>query len=301
MLSILIPVYAYEVEPLVRDLQQQASKLTLDWEIRLLDDASPNQWQVKNRQLAQLPGVFYEELPENVGRAKIRNLLGQQARYEYLLFLDSDSGVDQPGFLLNYLAHLAPNRVLCGGRSYLPQAPKAPFYLHWWYGTQREVRSAIDRRQQPYAGFMTNNFVVPKEVIRRIPFDETVTTYGHEDTLFGFQLEAAGVEIHHLDNPVLHIGLDEAEHWLKKQRIAIQNLYRLHQQNPSLQTQALRWWLLLHRTGLLPLVIPFLKKKSLQWEQQLLHQHQPNLRLLDMLKICWLEEVHRSQQRPFLK
>jgi len=301
MLSILIPVYAYDVGALVQTLHQQASKLPQSWEIRLLDDASPQHWQVKNRHLAQLPGVHYQELPENVGRAKIRNLLCQQARYDYLLFLDSDSGVDQPDFLSNYLAQLAPNRVLCGGRSYLPQPPEAPFHLHWWYGTQREVRPANVRRQHPYAGFMTNNFVVPKEVMLHIPFDETVTTYGHEDTLFGFQLQAAGIDILHLDNPVLHIGLDEADRWLEKQRIAIQNLYRLHRQHPSLHTQALQWWLRLHRTGLLQLVIPLLKKKSTQWEQQLLHQRQPNLRLLDILKICWLEEVHRSQQRPFLK
>jgi glycosyltransferase involved in cell wall biosynthesis len=301
MLSILIPVYAYDVEALVHTLHQQASKLSQAWEIRLLDDASPTQWQVKNRRLAQLSGVHYQELPENVGRAKIRNLLCQQARYEYLLFLDSDSGVDHPHFLANYLAQLTPNRVLCGGRSYLPQPPKAPFYLHWWYGTQREVRPASIRRQHPYAGFMTNNFVVSKEVMLSIPFDETVTTYGHEDTLFGFQLQAAGIDIQHLDNPVLHIGLDEAANWLNKQRIAIQNLYRLHRQNPALQTQALLWWLRLHRTGLLKLALPFFKNKSPQWEQQLLHQHQPNLRVLDLLKICWLEEVHRSQQRPFLK
>jgi hypothetical protein len=144
---------------------------------------------------------------------------------------------------------------------------------------------------------MTNNFVVPKAVMLNIPFDETVTTYGHEDTLFGFQLQAAGIDILHLDNPVLHIGLDEAAHWLEKQRIAIQNLYRLHRQNPDLHTQALRWWLRLHRTGLLQLVMPFLKKKSPQWEQQLLQEHQPNLRWLDILKIYWLEEAHRDRTR----
>lgn len=298
MLSILIPVYAYEVGTLVHTLHQQASQLSQAWEIRLLDDASPSHWQVSNRQLDQLQGVYYQELTENVGRAKIRNLLAQQARYDYLLFLDSDSGIDQPDFLSTYLSQLAPSRVLCGGRSYLSQPPDTAYYLHWWYGTQREVRPAGIRRQQPYAGFMTNNFVVPKTVMHHIPFDETVTTYGHEDTLFGFQLQAAGIDIQHLDNPVLHIGLDEATHWLEKQRIAIQNLYRLHRQNPALQTQALQWWLRLHRTGLLQFVMPFFKKKSTHWEQKLLHQHQPNLRLLDLLKIYWLEEVHQAQQSP---
>lgn len=301
MLSILIPVYAYDVGALVHTLHRQACELSQAWEIRLLDDASPAHWLVKNRRLAQLSGVHYQELPHNVGRAKIRNLLCQQAQYEYLLFLDSDSGIDHDDFLAIYVAQLAPDRVLCGGRTYLPKPLAASFHLHWWYGTEREVRPAKKRRQQPYAGFMTNNFIVPKAVMQTIPFNETVTTYGHEDTLFGFQLQAAAIEIMHIDNPVLHIGLDEANRWLEKQRIAIQNLYRLHRQNPALQTQALRWWTRLHRTGLLQLVMPLLKRKSSLWEQRLLHQPQPNLRLLDLLKIYWLEEVHQSQKRPFLK
>lgn len=292
MLSILIPIYRYDVTLLVKTLHEQAQMLPGKWEICLLDDASPVEWQQQNRPLAQLENVRYEELPENVGRAKIRNLLAQMAHSPYLLFLDSDSAVEQPDLLAAYYDQLAPRRVLCGGRNYAsgPQAPE--FHLHWWYGSQREVQPAEVRNQHPHHGFMTNNFVVPKRVLEQLPFDETILTYGHEDTLFGHQLEMANIEVVHLDNPVVHIGLDEASVWLHKQRQAIENLYRLHLQYPALATKALRWWLKLHRTGIISMIYPFLKWQSRRSQQQLLERERPNLRLLDLLKLLWLEEAH---------
>jgi glycosyltransferase involved in cell wall biosynthesis len=292
MLSILIPIYRYDVTLLVKTLHKQAQKLPGEWEICLLDDASPVEWQQLNRPLAQLDNVRYEELPENVGRAKIRNLLAQIAGSPYLLFLDSDSAVEQPDFLATYYHQLSPRRVLCGGRNYAsePQAPE--FHLHWWYGSQREVRPAEVRNQQPHHGFMTNNFVVPKRILEQLPFDETILTYGHEDTLFGHQLAMANIEVLHLDNPVVHIGLDEARIWLNKQRQAIENLHQLHLQYPALTTKALRWWLQLHRTRIISIIYPFLKWQAPRLQQQLLERERPNLRLLDLLKLLWLEEAH---------
>lgn len=296
MLSILIPIYAYDVGELVQTLHQQALALSCPWEIRLLDDASPLEWQQKNRSLVELAQVHYRELPANIGRAKIRNLLGQEAQYDYLLFLDSDSEISKDDFLATYVQRFAPRRVLCGGRSYEAQPREHSFTLHWWYGNQREVRTASLRAASPYAGFMTNNFVVPKAVLQDIPFDETILTYGHEDTLFGYQLQEGKVEILHLDNPVIHIGLDESARWLSKQEQAIHNLYALHEQYPFLQTKALQWWLRLRKAGVLKLVYPLLIKNVSYFKKRLLNQSRPNLRILDLLKIIWLEEIYQQGQ-----
>jgi len=301
LLSILIPVYAYDVRPLVYDLHQQAQALAVPWEILLLDDASPPAWQHLNQSLGELAGVTYHELPQNSGRAAIRNTLARQAQYDYLLFMDCDSGVAAPAYLNRYLQALLPETVLCGGRTYQATPPPPPFYLHWWYGCQREVKSARERSQAPYAGFMTNNFVVPRTRFLAIGLDERLRQYGHEDTLFGLQLQQAGIPILHLDNPLLHLGLEPAAEWLQKQRQAIDNLYELYLLYPALQTRALVAWRRLHRSGLLRWGYPWLQRQARRWEKQLVEQPKPALHLLDMLKLVWLEAAHRRKYRGYVE
>ena len=295
MLSILIPVYCFDLRPLVQQLWQQAQALPHPWEIRLLDDGSPTVWQVKNRALDELTGVVYEECAHNMGRAKIRNKLAASARYEYLLFMDCDSAAPDDQFLARYCAALEPNTVLCGGRTYLPASDAPAHHLHWWYGSQREVRTAAERQQHPYEGFMTNNYVVPKHIAQDIPFEAKLQQYGHEDTLFGLELKRHQIKIQHLDNPLLHIGLEETEAWLKKQQQAIHNLYWLHQQHPDLQTKALKLWKLLHQSGMLSWNFKWIKARSANWEKRLKEETYPPLRLLDALKIVWLEEAFRQK------
>lgn len=294
MLSILIPVYCFDVRPLVKDLWAQAHELDVPWEIRLLDDASSEHWQLKNRELGQLDGVSYEEEPVNIGRAQMRNALTEAARYDYLLFMDCDSGVPDGAFLKRYRQALQTDTVLCGGRTYTAVPGSTEVQLHWWYGSQREVKTAQQRQERPYEGFMTNNFVVPRAIAQRFPFEAQLQHYGHEDTLFGLELQRHQVPIRHLDNPLLHIGLDDTSNWLKKQQQAIQNLFWLSLQHPDLQTRALRLWNWLHRFGLLRLAYRFLNRRAPYWQQRLQTEQQPPLRLLDGLKIYWLEEERRK-------
>ncbi|MEL7222380.1 MAG: glycosyltransferase [Bacteroidota bacterium] len=295
MLSILIPIYCYDVGELVRDLHQQAQALSAPWEIKLLDDASSVSWQENNRSLVQLEGVYYEELTANIGRAAIRNRLAKQAQYDYLLFMDCDSGVDHPDFLQQYCQQLAPRKVCYGGRTYQSTIPPLPYRLHWHYGRLREVRTAVERSKKPYEGFMTNNFVVPKKVFQEIKLDEQLKQYGHEDTLFGLELKKAGIELQHIDNPLLHLGLEPADSWLVKQQQAIQNLYKLYLDHPQLNTRALSTWRILNRMGLFHWGFDFWKNKAVSWQDKLVKMDVPKLFLLDMLKVIWLEEAHRGE------
>lgn len=294
MLSILIPVYCFDVRPLVKQLWEQAQALPFDWEIRVLDDASTGSWQILNRELTALRGVHYQEQERNTGRAQIRNTLATQAQFEYLLFMDCDSATPDQDFLDRYCQHLAPQTVLCGGRTYLEAPATKSEHLHWWYGSQREVRTAAIRQRKPYEGFMTNNYVVPRSVALRIPFNSSIQQYGHEDTLFGLELKRNRIPIQHLDNPLLHIGLEDAETWLGKQQQAIGNLYALHRQYPDLETRALRLWKWLHNSGMLGWFYPLLKRRAPQWRQRLIQENEPSLHLLDSLKIYWLEQVWRE-------
>lgn len=241
MFSILIPVYEFDVNELVQTLYNQCIKAGVDFEILCFDDGSGAAMRQVNRAIRNLDRVRYEELPQNIGRSAIRNALADAARYDYLLFMDNDSKVVRENYIRQYLDQLTPHRLLCGGRCYAPTPPEATrFYLHWLYGAKREQIPFELRRQNPWHGFMTNNFVVPKALFQSIRFDENLTQYGHEDTLFGRELELRQIDILHLDNPLEHIGLEDTDTFLKKARIAVQNLYRLNRQYPDLDTRLLR-------------------------------------------------------------
>lgn len=241
MLSILIPVYESDVNELVQTLHNQCLLENVPFEIICFDDGSGEPIRRANRTIRELEQVRYEELPQNIGRSAIRNALADAARYDYLLFMDNDSKVVRENYLSQYLAQLVPDRLLCGGRCYSPTPPGDPrFYLHWLYGIHREQLPVGIRRQNPWHGFMTNNFVVPKALFQQIRFDENLVQYGHEDTLFGRELELRQFEILHLDNPLEHIGLEDTDTFLKKARIAVQNLYTLSRKYPGLDTRLLR-------------------------------------------------------------
>lgn len=295
MLSVLIPIYNCDVRALVHDLHQQARNLPIDWEIRLLDDGSQPRFHALHQPLAALPGVHYQALPQNVGRARIRNLLAEAAQYPYLLFMDGDSGVLSDDYLSHYAARLAPGQLICGGRVYAPAPPTDATYLHWYYGTHRECQPATVRNRRPHFGFQTNNFVLPKAVWEAFPFDEALRQYGHEDTLMGVLLERAGVPILHIDNPLRHLELQDANTWWDKQEWAMKNLFHLYQ-TQGVTTRAVDLWERLHRWGVMRLVYPSLRAFMPQWKTHLQHERPPSLFYLDAWKLLRLEELWRGSE-----
>ena len=288
MLSILIPCYNYDVRPLVHCLHRQLLQLSVPAEIRCVEDASDPAFAQLNQTVQGLSHVHWEALPQNIGRAKIRNYLAQQAQYPYLLFMDCDGLPDHDNYLSCYVHHLMPHTVLYGGRSYAPTPPTAPHHhFHWYYGSQREVQPVEQRQQRPYHAFMTNNFLVPKAIFLPIQFDESLRQYGHEDTLFGLALKQQDVPILHLDNPLRHIGLDDQSQFLKKSQLALQNLHRLYErgQLSAQSTKLLSWYhrlqffagfLALLGYGLRPLLWAYLNR-----------QKQPPLVLFDVYKLLY--------------
>lgn len=286
MLSILIPIYNYNVTHLVTELRRQAETEGFVYEICLLDDASTEEFQVLNRDLIQKTNIRYEELPQNIGRSAIRNRLVQMAQYDYLLFMDCDSGVVMPNYLQTYLEVLHQQRLLYGGRTYLPKPPSEPQYLlHWHYGRQREQQDFLERQKNPYHSFMTNNFLIPKSIFASITFDESLRTYGHEDTLFGMELAKNNIEIQHLNNPLLHLGLESTAVFLSKTKMAVHNLAQLQQRGKSVETRLTQTyakiarWKLLYGVGWgLKLLRPFILK-------QLQQPKLVDLRYLDLYKL----------------
>lgn len=232
MISICIPIYNQQVTKLVQTLARQMSLLNLGIEIIVVDDGSENVFDNENC----LKEHTYIELPENVGRSKIRNLFVQYANYDVLLFLDGDVEMVCDNFLKKYIEVVKNNSfdVICGGLVYTDVIPEKTHQLRWKYGVEKECRSVEERMENPYTSFMTSNFVIKKETLISFPFDEKITDYGHEDTLLGFDLKKAQKKIIHIQNPVLHADHESNGDFVSKTEVAVQNLLHiLRTQNHS--------------------------------------------------------------------
>lgn len=226
MLSILIPTYNYVCVDLVRTLQKQAEALSCPYEILVADDASAEACKSGNRAIGSLPFCRFIELPENVGRARIRNLLGGMARYDWLLFMDSDAVVVKDDFLSCYLNVCGQAKVICGGISHPDRMPSFDVSLRFRYEKWGERYYTLERRQKhPYKIFRTFNFMVERSVFLAHPFDETIVKYGYEDTLFGKELEESGIGILHIDNPLLNGDLEGNLCFIHKTEESLCTLY----------------------------------------------------------------------------
>ena len=291
MLSILIPIYNFDVRALVNELSRQSAGLPIPAEILCFDDGSEERWKALNREVGGLPSVRYRELPANLGRSRIRNALADAARGSHLLFLDCDSQVPDGAYLERYAGELDGRSLLYGGRAYRKAPPADPqLFLHWLYGVRREQMPPDRRRIHPYHHFMTNNFLIPASVFQAIRFDERLLQYGHEDTLFGMELRKQGVPIRHLDNPLLHIGLEPAAVFLEKTRTGVRNLAFLYRSGTGIETRLTSFCEKLERIGARRPV-----KTALSGLRPLLLRHllsrRPALFVLDLYKLSlFLEE-----------
>jgi glycosyltransferase involved in cell wall biosynthesis len=290
-LSILIPVFNREVSTLVNSLRAQL----LDWpgpaEIRLLDDGSAEAFRSQNRLLAALPNVIYQELAANIGRAAIRNQLAASAQYEWLLLLDNDSLLPDQQFLARYAQALVagPPALFIGGTTYEVTPPADPaLRLRWLYGRAREMRPAAVRQRDPGGQLSINNALLPSAILRRFPLDERLSGYGHEDTKFGLELSRAGVVVRHLDNPVLHDGLEPAAVFLAKNQQAVRNLAQvLRTDGLGAATRLVQAAERLRRTGLAQAAQAAFGALEPALRRNLLSR-KPSLRALDALKLLWL-------------
>jgi len=232
MISVLIPIYNFNVAKLVKDLHAQLMYANVEFEIILGDDASTETHS--NEKLINLQGVTCFSLPENIGRAKMRNLLVEKANYPFLLFMDCDAAVLSASYINNYILEISRNvKPICiiGGVAYRRQKPNPKFYLRWYYGKKREATDADMRNNKPYKSFTSFNAVFSKSIFELVKFDESFSTYGNEDTFFGNQLRSAKIPVIHINNPLYHDGLDTNEDYLKKVETSIDNLISLLRAN----------------------------------------------------------------------
>jgi len=289
LLSILIPVYNYSVGSLVNEIDKQCLASDIDYEIVVMEDGSTKHL-TDNASLSSLPNVRYIYNQKNAGRAAIRNILADHAKFDWLLFLDCDSEIDQSYFIRRYLETKEVD-VVYGGRKYLPQTDE-DFLLHYTYGIEREAKDLNTRINDPHLHFQTNNFAIAKKVFQSVRFDESLTKYGFEDSLFAYDLKRHDITVVHIENPVVHAGLDRTDDFLQKSRQATENAWLLVQSGKipageirftKKYSQIRKWQMQRPMAAVLsvyePYFIAYLKKSE------------PKIIYLDFLKLLWSHRI----------
>lgn len=226
-LSILIPVYNGICLAQVQELHQQAEAVEgLTYEILVADDGSTDNDSIEaNRVIESFAHCHYIIRGMNVGRSAIRNFLARQAHYEWLLFLDCGMQMPHDHFLKDYLS-CEDGEVIDGGFAVLENPllwGKNLRYTYEW-ASQTE-HTAEQRRKRPYQHFRTTNFMVRRDVMLRLPFDERICHYGYEDVLFGKLLHKKKVSICHINNSVIQVDVEPNPVFMAKNEEALRTLY----------------------------------------------------------------------------
>lgn len=231
-ISILIPTYNHVCVELVSTLQRQASQLPISYEIIVADDGSTLAETIKaNRAINDYTNSRYIERPENAGRAAIRNYLAEKASQTWLLFIDSDMVVRRPDFLRQYVDTSDEQAVWDGGICVGGDAKLLSRNLRYQYERAAEHEHTAERRQQePYRDFHTANFMAPRQLMLKNPFDLRFRHYGYEDVLFGMQLERRHIPIYHIDNPLSFEVFEENAQFLDKTEEGLRTLHTFRQE-----------------------------------------------------------------------
>lgn len=229
-ISLLIPVYDYDIIALVHGMKSALGKVSELREILIGDDGSSPEYKEKYKTLEE-EGVRLISSEKNIGRAAIKNKLAMEASGDFLLFIDADTVL--PGtaeaYFRKWLPMMPIYKVICGGILYHDVPPGDPDkLLRWKYGKWSEQRKAAEKNRNPHAWFSTFNVLIEKSVFSKIRFNEELKQYGYEDTLMGYQLKKAGIDILHIDNGLIHEGLETNREFLNKTKLGIENLSKLY-------------------------------------------------------------------------
>lgn len=292
MISILIPVYDYDIASLITGLQQGVKDIEEYDEIIIGADGCSGDYLGMYEALARLDKVELLVSEKNVGRAGIRNMLAEKAGGDYLLFIDADALIqgNPKDYLRRWLEHYKTAPVIFGGTDYHSTPPANPDkYLRWHWGYHNERKSLKKRRKQPYSTFSGFNFLIESSILEKFRFNEELKKYGHEDTLFAYQLKKAGIPIGHIDNRLIHDGLESNRDYVLKTRDSISNLNILYDKVTDKRTFAsvaslLKYFFYLRPTGI-PRLLAYIYKKRQRRIEIMLRSTKCSLRIFKIYKL----------------
>ena len=243
-LSILLPSYNNVCVSLVQVLQRQADALRgkLDkpfrYEIIVADDGSTDAACIDaNRVIGDMLHCRYLRMEQNVGRAQIRNVLISESRGDYVLLIDSDLFLCDDNYLYKYATSTADvvyggTRIGGEGLAMVDNANTENLKgnLRYIYEKKAEPsHRAVFRQLRPNQEISVCNLYARRDIMEAHPFDSRFKAYGYEDVLFGKRLAESGIEVTHIDNPVLINEFEPNSVFVKKTEEAILTLCRFEQ------------------------------------------------------------------------
>ena len=244
-LSILLPSYNNVCVSLVQVLQRQADALRgkLDkpfrYEIIVADDCSTDAACIDaNRVIGDMLHCRYLRMEQNVGRAQIRNVLISESRGDYVLLVDSDLFLCDDNYLYKYATSTADvvyGGTRIGGKGFAMVDDEANTEnlkgnLRYIYEKKAEPsHRATFRQLRPNQEISVCNLYARRDIMEAHPFDSRFKAYGYEDVLFGKRLAESGIEVTHIDNPVLINEFESNSVFVKKTEEAILTLCRFEQ------------------------------------------------------------------------
>lgn len=244
-LSILLPSYNNVCVSLVQVLQRQADALRgkLDkpfrYEIIVADDCSTDAACIDaNRVIGDMLHCRYLRMEQNVGRAQIRNVLISESRGDYVLLIDSDLFLCDDNYLYKYATSTADvvyGGTRIGGEGFAMVDNEANTEnlkgnLRYIYEKKAEPsHRAAFRQLRPNQEISVCNLYARRDIMEAHPFDSRFKAYGYEDVLFGKRLAESGIEVTHIDNPVLINEFEPNSVFVKKTEEAIITLCRFEQ------------------------------------------------------------------------
>ena len=235
-------------------------------------------------------------MKSNIGRSAIRNKLAKTAQYEWLLFLDADVMTVNDNFVSNYINSLSDSKpIINGGISYQKEKPEQSQLLRWIYGKKREALNSEIRKKNQYISLLSSNFLIKKETLKKIKFDEKMARFGNEDTLFSYNLKQKKITVSHIENPVNHLGLETSEAFLKKslQNIDTLNLFLKQKLIDAryMKISRVKYKVRKFKLDILfSVIFPIFKKR---FEKNLL-SNRPSLFIFDLYRLSYLCYISRK-------
>ncbi|MBU2919953.1 glycosyltransferase family 2 protein [Winogradskyella psychrotolerans] len=290
MISVLIPVYNYNISELVSEIHKQLSHTDYPFEILCFDDCSNNgDLQEINKTINTFSYSKYVILPENIGRSAIRNQLAKQAKYDWCLFLDADVMPKHNNFIERYLEAISEKtEIIYGGILYQENRVNDSSLLRWIYGNEREALPTEQRQKHKYVSFLTLSFLIHKSVFQKVSFNEDIPNLRHEDTLFSYNLKEQNIEIEHIENPVYHLGIENSETFLQKSLDSVEaiNLFVKQDLLPSDYTKITKVYASIKNNRISKLLSAIYVKHENTFRKNLLGK-KPSLKFFDLYRLTY--------------
>jgi glycosyltransferase involved in cell wall biosynthesis len=294
MLSVLIPTYNYKVYDLVERLHSQIEALSVPVEIIVIDDCSKD-FKAENKELDKFSNSRYVYSKKNAGRTATRSKLANLAKFGWLLFLDADVQPKQEDFLKKYLSyiHETNNDVVFGGINYQDEKPPKDQLLRWIYGREREAKSVAQREKSPYF-IISQNLLIKKETF--LATNTVQENFYGLDNYFSNQLKRQNAKVGHIDNPVIHLGLESNSAFMTKALKAVETtvIFEARGLMDDAERPIQQSYVRLKKFGLTTLFYFIISKFKPKMERNFA-SYEPNLFWFDLYRLAYYIELKNGK------